>query len=371
MGKNKKTSKTKKISIAKIGLLLLFCVFLSCNKKSAGKAEYKLVQGKQTTSTFISPLVQIADEKGFFSEYSLDVETQLVDRSGSFEAVSAGKLDFLTFELVPHLSYGAQGADEILFGGTLTGGMAVMANKNVAEEVKDIRNWKGKTIGVKLLSTSELVSKYVLREEYGFKIDDEVKYKFYNENEPLIAAVSKGSVDIAFVSSSFVDSAISQGVVYLFPEVDLQKDYVCCRQVANGSCFNSNKEAFKRLLKGEIRAYKIYKENEKEAVDSIARATHQDEDFVRRTYYSPETSQGAIYNPDPNFNGVLGDYQILLDWDYVPRGVELADFYNISVYADALSEVIAEFPNEQFYKDMWGYFLENNNKHPEFNYKNL
>ena len=362
----------KKSLIAKIGVLLLFAgIFVSCSKKNAGKAEYKLTQGKQPSSTFISPLVQIADEKGFFSEYSLDVETQLVDRSGSFEAVSAGKLDFLTFELVPHLSYGAQGADEILFGGTLTGGMAVMASKNAAEEVKDVHNWKGKTIGVKLLSTSELVSKYVLREKYGFKIDDEVKYKFYEGDEPLLAAASKGIVDIAFVSQNFVESAESQGLVYLYPETTIQKDYVCCRQVANGTSFAKKREAFKRLLKGEIRAYKIYKEDEKETVDSIARATKQDWDFVKRTYYSPETSQDSTYNPDPNYNGVLGDYQILLDWDYVPHGVELYEFYDISVYADALKEVIAEFPNEQFYKDMWAYFLENNDKYPSFSYTAL
>ena len=356
-----------------LSVLALSALFAGCNKKSEAKSSesYTLTQGKQPTSTFISPLVQIAEEQGYFSDYNLTINTQLVDRSGSFEAVSVGKLDFLTFELVPHLTYGAQGADEILFGGTLTGGMAVMANKNVAEEVKDVHNWKGKTIGVKLLSTSELVSKYVLREEYGFKIDEDVKYKFYDSNEPLIAAVVKGSVDIAFISSNFVESAASQGVVYLFPEIELQKDYVCCRQVANGTCFKNNQEAFKRLLKGEIRAYKVYLDDADLAVASIANATKQEEDYVRRTYYSPETSQGSRYNPDPNFNGVLGDYRILLDWDYIPKGVELHQFYNISLYADALKEVIAEFPKEKFYRDMWAYFLENNNKHPDFSYTAL
>ena len=350
-----------------VSILALSMMCLGCKgKKAASADQYTLTQGKQATSAFISPLVQIADEQGYFSEYNLKINTQIVDRSGAFESVAAGKLDFLTFELVPHLSYGAQGSDEILFGGTLTGGMAVMANKNVADEVRDIHNWKGKTIGVKLLSTSELVSKYVLREEYGFKIDDEVKYKFYDSNEPLIAAVSKGSVDIAFVSASYVESAESQGVIYLFPEVDLQMDYVCCRQVANGTSFKNNQEAYKRLLKGEIRAFKVYSEDENLTVASITRATHQDGDYVRRTYYSPETSQGARYNPDPNFNGVLGDYQILLDWDYVPKGLALHEFYNISLYAEALKEVIAEFPNEQFYKNMWNYFIENNNKYPDF-----
>lgn len=376
----------KKNLLKKIGLkvlktfaaagIFISCVsILSCNEKSSKKAEpkYTLKMGRQTTQTFISPLVQIAIEKGYFDEYGLKIDQQNIDRSGSFEAVSVGKLDFITFELVPHLSYGAQGADEILFGGTLTGGMAVFANKNVAQEVKDpknLSNWKGKTIGVKLLSTSELVSKYVLREA-GFKIDDEIKYKFFDGNEALIAAAVKGQVDIAFISSNYVDTSLDQGLVYLYPEVDLQKDYICCRQVSNGTSFKNNLAAYKALLKGEIRAYKDYITDEDSAVASIARSTKQDEDYVRKYFYAPETSQGKKYNPDPGYNGVLSDYEILLDWNYIPRGTELSSFYNIDLYADALKEVISEFPDEQFYKDSWAYFLENNSKYPNFNYQPL
>ena len=124
----------KSVKLAAVGVLMIgLSLFVSCNKKKAaeGGIEYTLKMGKQVTNPFISPLVQIADEHKFFEEYNLGINIELVDRSGSFEAVSVGKLDFITFELVPHLTYGAQGSDEILFGGTLTGGMAVMANKNV------------------------------------------------------------------------------------------------------------------------------------------------------------------------------------------------------------------------------------------------
>lgn len=361
--------------LAFAGILVLCALSLSCKEKSSKKAEakYSLKMGRLTTQSFISPLVQIAQERGYFDEYGLKIDQQNVDRSGSFEAVSAGKLDFITFELVPHLSYGAQGADEILFGGTITGGMAVFANKNAAkglENPKDLSNWKGKTIGVKLLSTSELVSKYVLREA-GFKVDDEVKYKFFEGNEPLIAAAVKGQVDIAFISSNYVDTSLDQGLVYLYPEVELQKDYICCRQVANGTSLKGNPDAFKALLKGEIRAYKDYLTDEDGAVASIVRATKQDTDYVRKYFYSPETSQGSKYNPDPGYNGVLSDYEILLDWDYVPHGTPLYSFYNIDLYASALKEVIAEFPGDKFYKDAWAYFLENNSKYPNFNYKPL
>lgn len=371
----KKIEKNSAKIFAFAGILYLCVLSLSCNEKSSKKAvaKYSLKMGYQTSSPFISPLVQIAEEKGYLDEYGLKIERQVVDRSGSFEAVSIGKLDFITFEIVPHLSYGAQGADEIIFGGTLTGGMTVFSRKKYADELKnpkDLSNWKGKTIGVKLLSTSELVSKSVLREQ-GFKIDDEIKYKFFDGNESLIAATVKGQVDIAFISSFYVDTAKAQGLVYLYPEVELQNDYICCRQVSNGTSFKKNQEAYKALLKGEIRAYKDYLTDEEGAVATIQRATKQDAQFVRDYFYNPETSQGQKYNPDPSYNKVLSDYEIMLDWNYIPHGIPLASFYNIDLYATALKEIIQEFPNEKFYKDAWDYFLVNNNKYPNFSYQSL
>lgn len=371
----KKNGKNAAKILAFAGIAVLAGTFLSCNEKSSKKsaAKYSLKMGYQTSTPFISPLVQIAEEKGYLDEYGLKIERQVVDRSGSFEAVSVGKLDFITFELVPHLSYGAQGADEIIFGGTVTGGMTVFSTKKYAEELKnsnDLSNWKGKTIGVKLLSTSELVSKSVLR-DYGYKIDDEIKYKFFEGDEPLIAAAVKGQVDIAFISSFYVDTAEAQGLVYLYPEIELQNDYICCRQVSNGTSFKKNQEAYKALLKGEIRAYKEYLTDEEGAIATIQRATKQDEQFVRDYFYNPKTSQGQKYNPDPGYNKVLSDYEIMLDWNYVPQGTPLDSFYNIDLYATALQEVIAEFPDDQFYKDAWAYFLENNNKYPNFSYQPL
>lgn len=70
--------KTKKIiGILTIMSFAFMCV--NCSKKNTGKSAetYTLTQGKQATSPFISPLVQIADEEGFFNEYNLKIETQI------------------------------------------------------------------------------------------------------------------------------------------------------------------------------------------------------------------------------------------------------------------------------------------------------
>ncbi len=56
------------------------------------------------------------------------------------------------------------------------------------------------------------------------------------------------------------------GLVKLFYLNDLQPDYVCCRLTANGEKLRSEREAFVRFLKAEIKAYKIYRENPDEQI---------------------------------------------------------------------------------------------------------
>ena len=116
----------------------------------------------------------------------------------------------------------------------------------------------------------------------------------------------RGDVDIAFISANWVETAVAQGMIYLYPETTVQKDYVCCRQTANANALRKKREAYKALLKGEIRAYKDYLFDAEGAVNSIVRATGQDYDYIYRTYYDTVTSQDTRYNPDPNFNGVPG-----------------------------------------------------------------
>lgn len=339
-----------------------------CAKKTAEK-KLSLNVGKFTSNSMLNPLIEIAMSRGYYDEYGLDVNVNNVDRSGAFESLSIGKIDVTYSEIIPELSYGAQGSDVTIFAGTLSGGMAVMANKTVAEEVRDIHNWKNKTIGVKLLSTSEMISKNVLQTQYGFKIDEDVKYKFFDGDESLLAATTKGAVDVAFVSSNYVDSATAQGAVYLFPETTLKKDYVCCRHTANGTNLQKNRDAYVALLKGEIRAYKDYLTDEKGAVAAVVKSSGQTEDYVKRYIYDKETSQNTSYNPDPNYNGVEGVYSVLLGWNYVKSQRPLNEFFDISVYADALKAVIKQFPDDTFYRNMWGYFTANNNLYPDFSEK--
>jgi NitT/TauT family transport system substrate-binding protein len=367
--------------VRKVSALLICALTASCmsacgvnnNTEKTAQTEdsgsesvsYELSVADVSTNRLAYPLSMLAEQRGYYDDYNLKLKHNSLDTTSVFESMSVGKVDTTYVQLIWPLSYAAQGSDIELYAGTLSGGMCVVARPEDAEELKDLKNWRGKKIGVIQLSTSEMVSKYVLGKEYGYKIGDDLTYTLIDEYPNIALAVEKGNVDIGFVSSEYLETALSQGLTYLFPLSDMMTDYVCCRQSANRTSYESNKDAYKAYLKGQIRAYKDYVEDEDGTTADLVKATGEDEQFIKDYVYNPEESANRKYNPDPNYNGTLAVYQTLLEWDYVEKGIELSDFYDLSTYANALKEIIEQYPDEQFYKDMWTYFKENNSESPQ------
>ena len=342
----------------------------SCKgKKDAG--DYFSFNIAVTANKVVNPLIQIAQEKGYFEAYKFKPNYTTLEMIGTPEALVAGKLDAAYEQIIPPISYGAQGADIKIFAGTLSGGMEVVAKKADAEFLRNPANWKGKTIGVIHLSTAEMVSKAALGNNYGYKVGEDLKYRIIDGYPAISSAVAKGTLDIGLISSEYLEAARSIGLELVFHLTNLQKDYVCCRQYAFGPSFEKNKDAYKAYLKGQIRAYKDYITNPEESIKSLARLTGEDIDYIRRYIYEKASNGDRSYNPDPNYNGVLSIYEILTSWNYIESNAPLYEFFNIEVYANALTEIIHEFPEDSFYKNMWTYYLNNNSKYPGFNYKQI
>ena len=99
-------------------------------------------------------------------------------------------------------------------------------------------------------------------------------------------------------------------------------------------------------------------------------AWRQDKQWAYDHIYDANITANISFNPDPNYNDVLSQYDTAHELGFIkgnPR--PLSSFFDISVYADALQETIKENPNEEFYKKMWTYFVEHNNRHPDFKEK--
>ena len=346
--------------------VIMFVLFTASGCKEKTSAKYTLSVGRLTNTVFIDPIIDTAKEEKFFDKYGLSVNFVGLPKSSMLNSVAVGKLDASYISVLYNLNLGAQGEDVVLFAGTMTGGQGVLAYKKVAEEVRDTKNWKDKTIAGTVNGTGEMVIKAFLNKNYGYVLDKDFKYKSFDAEPDIIAASSKGTTDIIIVSNNFVDAAIQQGYVYLFPLTDLEDDFVCCRQMANGTNFKNNHDAYLAWLKACLDAYKIYKTEPEKVVALLEKGSGQTKDWLYGFFYDLDKNQRRFYSPDPNYNCVKLYYDTMIQLGYIETERELSDFFDISLYAQALRETIAENPDEQLYKDLWTYFVAHNDQYPNF-----
>jgi len=106
----------------------------------------KLKAGYLPTSGHL--LYFVAKEKGFFQQEGLDVELARFTNSGEgLSAVKAGKLDVGSFGTSAPLAFIAKGADFTIFGGQMGEGHGLIAKPEKVERFKELKNYKGATIG--------------------------------------------------------------------------------------------------------------------------------------------------------------------------------------------------------------------------------
>ena len=336
----------------------------SADKGGAGLALHLATSGDEGIQ---QPLVQIAEEAGYYKDYGLKLDRTKLGNNGAlmYDALAAGKVNAAYQQMVPPLSYAARGDDVKLFAGLISGGMVAVTKAENAAELKDLKNWKGHSIGVVQMSTSELTTRWVLENEYGFQGDD-VHYVMMEDYPSIAIGVEKGNVDIGFISSQYLPNAEKQGLALVDTLADIKPNYVCCRQSANGTYFSEHRDAYVAYLKGQIKAYKTYRESPDEVVRLLAKNTGEDEGFIRDYIYDEEKSAKREFCPDPNYNGSKATYDELLKQGYVQSDKTLDELYDISVYAQALKEVIAENPDDGFYDELVERFLRDNSEYPDF-----
>ncbi|MDR0761338.1 MAG: ABC transporter substrate-binding protein [Treponema sp.] len=343
---------------AKAMVVLFFAALSlgSCAKKQEEK-QFDTLAVVLPANAIGVPIVYLAKEKGYFEEEGLKPDFVTVTATNTIEPLSIGKVDVTLQGIIPGLSYAAQGADVKVFAGTASGGNYIFCRPENAEKYQDLANWDGIKFGTIRLSTSEVVTRSSLS-KLGVK---DVTYVEIDQMPNIVEAVRKGSVDIGSVPAEFSQSLKDLGLTTLFPMTTLAPEYVCCREVAYSKALETKRGAFVKFVAAQLRAYKDLKQNPDETIRILAKASSQSEDFVRDVIYNLGTNGDRSFNPDPNLNGVRDVYQTLKDLDYIEkRGIEVPDIVDITIYKDALDDIIKRFPDDPIYRELAAVYQVNN-----------
>jgi NitT/TauT family transport system substrate-binding protein len=346
-------------------VLIIIVVFTSfaaagCGKKAATTAELPKVRIGIITAGAVRPaLVIAAKELGYYEEEGVDVELVTIDSVPSaLTAIASDKLDILPYAIVPSLSAIAQGGDYVIIGGTATEGSSLVKGKgNEDVDFRDFNNWVGKKIGYARTDTTiTLLRNYI--ESTGFDTSQAEWVEIDDQNARL-EALKKGTVDAAFLTQESLWVGEQAGLVEGFQLAEFLPNYICCRQTANLTRVNDNRDAYVKVLKAQIRAEYDYKNNTSKVIQAVADYIEQDYEYVEKYIATPNSIDTGglvqyknLVSPDPLYNKIAELYQVSLDTGVFEQvdGVNIKEHVDISLFKDAIDQLLKEYPDDETYK---------------------
>jgi ABC-type nitrate/sulfonate/bicarbonate transport system substrate-binding protein len=359
-------------------LLTGLLVFMSCGKSSAGTAKKEgelptLKIGLIVQDAVRPALVVAAEELGYYKEEGVKIEFVSIDTVNSgLAAVETRKVDLFPFS-ANALSSLAKGSNHLIVGGVAVEGASLVASPaNTKTDFRDFSQWKGKKIGGSLTSMPQFKLFQYLKEEKPDFDPDSFELVDFDDNNVLLEAIKKGAVDAGFLTTERIWLAEAAGCVEAFDMAEYLPYYICCRLTANIEGVKENRSAYVAVLRALLRAEHDYKENTAKIVDAVTKYTQQKRDYVVR-YIATEKDYdgGGLVNfknpvsPDPLFNKLdeLNRASIeagIYEWT---APFTLKDRVDLSIYQEALADLLKHNPDDATYQRARELFKVNNSNY--------
>ena len=351
----------KKIKIAAALLLCMAMAFslAACGQEKSGDSgsedTLKISVAAQPNSGQV--FQYLAEEHNFFEEEGIDSEIVYINNgSDAFQALASGQVDVIsTYGTGGPLIQISQGQDFTVFGGYMIIGETPCFGLPETEWT-GLESFKGKKIGITRGGTPDIVLKGIL---YDAGLYDDVTFVEYKKNQETLQAVANGEVDFGATATGYQLQAADLGLeVKMWPD-EYWPNHSCCRMLTQGEWLKdeTNQEAVYRLLRAYLRAEEYMQGNEDEVVDLVVKEL----DLDKATVESFVKSEHMKYDTDPYKNSVIKMWNKMEDFGYIPdSSIKIEDHINTAIYEKALSSLMEDYPDSQFFKDKWEQFNENN-----------
>ena len=302
--------------------------------------------------TGIKPaMIVLANELNYFAEEGIEMEfVQIQNLNDGITAVSQEKLDVLPMGIIPSVTYIANGADLVIYGGTISEGSEAACLPENQEKFSDINNLGDTKITCMRPETGHMFIQDYLKQN-GI---ENVEWLELDNFQSGIEAVKKGNADLAIVNSGFGYNAEQQGLVIPFRVADYFPRNVCCRQTTNRTVFEEKRESLIRLQIANIRAYAFAygddQANKEEVISLLEGYSGLEPDYIDFSIYS----QVMKYELDPATDKVRDFYELMLRNEQIApdEDVDIENQMDYLVYQEALERLVARYPDQALYQEL-------------------
>ncbi len=320
--------------------------------------------------------VNIAYEKGFFKEEGVDVTLEIIGKPGEgYTAVAENKVDMYLNAFTPLGSQTVKGVDNlVVFGGSIAEGTEILG-KTGSKKLEKIDDLVGYTYVCLTTETGQAVLKDALVDagytincvaldaEVDTSVQADATFLFMADQNAMMAAVKEGKADYAITNAAAGRKAAAQDMEISGLAADIVgHTYPCCRQVTSKEVIAEKRDALVAYYVAQLRGYQFFLNNPDESSEILAAFVEQDAaDIKTQMYGSDSYTPATVVSPDPQAKESIDFLDAMVNAKMIPANdINWADYFDTSIYSDALQIMEEREPNEQLWKDLRAYFNEHN-----------
>ena len=284
---------------SRIAALVLSIVALLSSLAGRGAAEEKIKFPVGVgTKTIGTNMFWLATQKGFFSEFGLDVQPILLRGSSTtMQALVSESLYLALGSADATIGAASSGADLLAVGGVVNGLTQTIV---AAKQFKAIKDLRGATIGVQVLTSGATnVLKRILKQN-GLDYPADYNLLAVGGGNFNLAALTSGQIEATYLVVPLDLMAEQQGFHVLGYFKDYFPNYQLSLLTVKRAWAVKNRALLVRFLKGAVRAHRWLYANKEAAVDFLAREIPLKPELARRGWEYYTTNR--IWHPDAEIN---------------------------------------------------------------------
>src|SRR5215470_5606126 len=248
--------------------MVAFYLFLTVSSCLSGEAfaQDKVRLGLSSV-TAMNTANWVAEERGLFRKYGLDVEVIVTGQGGvpGLGALLAGDIQLLSGSGDLMIAAALRGGDSVILAGTVNKGLQRILTK---PEIKTTADLKGKRIGVTRIGAISHVVLLMMLPRWKMTAND-MQVVQAGSSPNMLASLEKGGIDAAVMSIPTMFVAEDRGYRVLLDMADTDIYYLHSILGTTRSYIKNNRDKVLRFLKAITESLAYVKQHRKESADIV------------------------------------------------------------------------------------------------------
>ena len=304
-----------------------------------------------------------ADKLGYFTQEGVNVILEKVSsQPDATTAVSSGSMDIFPFGVVAPATYVSQGADMVIFGGTVAEGSEILAAESFTGTIETAEDFRGRVVSVSRAETGQMVLKDYLSQQ-GLDLESDVTFIYVDDQTVGMQGVKNGEFDFYICNNAMGYIGNRSGMKVVGTVRQFVPDYPCCRQFCSRNAYDNKFDALVKFEIAQLRGFEYYLTEKELTIEMLAEYSGQDSDYVEASMYGLDNYENVMdITLDPNKNAVIPFYETLKFLGEIDADTQykIEDYIETDVYETALLELLQREPANELWTRLLTEFHENN-----------